>query len=165
MPACTLAASASTINLGGSVTLTATCSPAATSYAWAPATGLVAGPANTATVTPTAAGVYQYSVTGSNAGGPGNSANTLVTVAPATFTSQSDCLFNWAERTYPGFFAPAGAISNTFAPYYYRTYPQTNAYLATSSADSHVYYFGPLSNNSILDVGALSGWLSTAGCQ
>ena len=165
MPTCTLAASASTINLGGSVTLTATCSPAATSYAWAPAAGLVAGPGNTATVTPTAVGDYQYSVTGSNAGGTGNTANTLVTVVPATFTSQSDCLFNWAESNYPNFFAPAGAISNTLAPYYYRYYPLTNAYLATSSADNHVYYLGPLSNNSILDVGPMSPLLSTAGCQ
>jgi len=165
VPNCTLAASASTINLGGSVTLTATCSPGATSYAWTPATGLVAGPANTAAVTPTAVGVYQYSVTGFNAGGAGNTASALVTVTPATFISQSDCLFNWAESNYPSFFAPAGAISNTLAPYYYRFYLQTNAYLATSSADSHVYYLGPLSNYSILDVGALSGWLSTAGCQ
>ncbi len=165
VPACTLTASASTINLDASVTLTATCSPGATSYAWTPAVGLVPGPANTATVTPTAVGVYQYSVTGSNAGGAGNTASTMVTVAPATFISQSDCLFNWAERTDPNFFAPAGAISNTFAPYYYRYYAQTNSILATSSADSHVYYLGPLSNNSILDVGALSPWLSTAGCQ
>ena len=81
------------------------------------------------------------------------------------FISRSDCLFNWAESIYPNLFAPMGAISNTLAPCYYRYYPQTNAYLATSSADNHVYYLGPLSNNSILDVGALSPWLSTAGCQ
>jgi triacylglycerol lipase len=76
-----------------------------------------------------------------------------------------DCLFNWAEITYPSLFAPMGAISNTLAPYYYRYYPQTNAYLATSSADNHVYYLGPSSNNSIFDVGALLPLLSTAGCQ
>jgi hypothetical protein len=76
-----------------------------------------------------------------------------------------DCLFNWAERTYPGFFTPAGATSSTLAPYYYRYYPQTNSYLGTSSADNHVYYLGPLSSNSFFDEGALSGWLSTAGCQ
>jgi hypothetical protein len=81
------------------------------------------------------------------------------------FISLSDCLFNWAESNYPSFFAPAGAMSNTLAPYYYRYYSQTNAYLGTSSADNHLYYLGPLSSNSILDVGALSSWLSTAGCQ
>jgi hypothetical protein len=79
--------------------------------------------------------------------------------------SSSDCLFNWAERNYANLFAPAGAVSTTLAPYYYRYYPQTNAYLATSSTDNHVDYLGPLSNYSILDVGALSGWLATAGCQ
>ncbi len=79
--------------------------------------------------------------------------------------SQSDCLFNWAERTYPTLFAPVAATSNTWAPYYYRYYPQTNAFLATSSDDDHVYYLGPSSNNTILDAGALTGWLSTAGCQ
>jgi hypothetical protein len=83
----------------------------------------------------------------------------------STFNSQSDCLFNWAERNFPTLFAPAGAISNTFAPYYYRLYPQTGAILATSSADHNVYYVGPLSGNSILSVGALSGWLTTSGCQ
>lgn len=92
------------------------------------------------------------------------SAAAFATTVPA-FISQSDCLFNWAERTYPNWFAPAGAISNTFAPYYYRYYPQTRAYLGASFADNHLYYLGPLSNNSILDVGTLSGWLSTAGCQ
>jgi YVTN family beta-propeller protein len=249
-PQCTLTASPSTITLGGSATLTAACNPDATSYAWTPAPGLVAGPANTAVVTPTAIGTFQYSVTGSNADGTGNTASTSVTVicsysipasqsvaaiastgtlsvtspsgcawtassnvewititsgssgsgngtvayavaanpsgssrigtltiARRTFTvtqagltvpafnSQSDCLFNWAERIYPNLFAPMGAISNTLAPYYYRYYPQTNAYLGTSSADNHVYYIGPLSNNSLLDVGALSPWLSMAGCQ
>lgn len=75
----------------------------------------------------------------------------------------SDCLFDWAERTYPDLFAPAAA-SSTAAPYYYRYYSQTGAYLGTSSADNHVYYLGPASNNAILDVGAASTWLTTANC-
>ena len=91
-------------------------------------------------------------------------ADTVIMVMPAA-NSQLDCLFNWAERAYPSLFAPVGEISNTLAPYYFRYYPQTNSYLATSFADSHVYYLGPWSNNSILDVGALSDWLATAGCQ
>lgn len=78
---------------------------------------------------------------------------------------QFDCLFNWAERTYPEAFSPAGAVSSTSAPYYYRYYSQTRAYLGRSSADNHVYYLGPLSGNSVLDVGALAGWLVTAGCR
>ena len=91
-------------------------------------------------------------------------ADTVITVMPAS-NSQSDCLFSWAESAYPDLFAPAGAISGLSDPYYYRYYYQTNAYLGISSADGHVYYLGPMSNNSILDVGALPGWLATAGCQ
>lgn len=82
-----------------------------------------------------------------------------------SFISQSNCLFNWAERNYASLFAPMGAISNIVAPYYYRYYTQTYAYLGTSFADNHVYYLGPVSNNTILDAGALSSWLATAGCQ
>ncbi len=78
-------------------------------------------------------------------------------------TLPPDCLFDWAEITYPTLFAPAGAASATSAPYYYRYYSQTNAYLGTSSVDNHVYYLA--SNSSLLDVGALTTWLATAGCQ
>ena len=164
IPACTLTASPSTIDLGNSVNLTATCIPAAAYYAWTPATNLVAGAANTATVRPMAVGVHQYSVTGFNANGAGTTASTSVTVKSALVYSQSDCFLDWAERTYPSLFAPAGATSYSVAPYYYRYYRQTNAYLATSLADIHVYYLGALSNNSIVDAGALAGWLLTAGC-
>ncbi len=80
------------------------------------------------------------------------------------FAARSDCLFNWAQRNVPGLFAPASSISYTLATYYYRYYLQTSAYLATSSADNRVYYLGPLSGNSLFDLGALSGWLATAGC-
>jgi endo-1,4-beta-xylanase len=79
-------------------------------------------------------------------------------------TSFSDCLFNWAERTYPALFAPA-TTSNTLTPYYYRYYSQTSAYLAISSADNHVYYLGSISNNAILDVGPLTTWQTTTSCQ
>ncbi|MGZ5076177.1 MAG: PQQ-dependent sugar dehydrogenase [Methylobacter sp.] len=98
------------------------------------------------------------------ADGAGSKIYRLVSTAP-NFSSRSDCLFNWAEITYRDLFTPAGPVSNTLAPYYYRYYAQTNAYLATSSADNHVYYLGPLSNNLILDLGALSPWLLKAGCQ
>ena len=77
----------------------------------------------------------------------------------------ADCLFNWAERSYATLFAPPAATSITLAPYYYRYYSQTSAYLATSSADNHLYYLGPISNSSILDLGALSTWLTTASCH
>ncbi len=76
--------------------------------------------------------------------------------------SRSDCLLNWAEKNYPQLFSPAGAASQTSPPYYYRYYQNTNAYLGISSDNTHVYYLGP--DGNLQDEGALSSWLSTAGC-
>jgi hypothetical protein len=83
-PVCTLDATPASMVLGGKATLTAHCNPAATSFAWTPAPGLVEGAAGTATVTPAATGSYQYSVTGSNAAGAGNRADVTVVVTGAT---------------------------------------------------------------------------------
>jgi hypothetical protein len=80
-------------------------------------------------------------------------------------SAQTDCLLNWAESNVPSLFAPAGATSITLAPFYYRHYTQTQAYVGASFANNHVYYLGPLSGNSLLDAGALSTWLSTSSCQ
>ena len=77
----------------------------------------------------------------------------------------SDCFFNWAERNYPDFFAPANATSSTSGPIYFRYYSQTQAYLATYSVNNHVYYLGPVTNNTVFDLGALSGWIAAVGCQ
>lgn len=76
-PTCTLVASPSTINAGSISTLTASCSPAATSYTWT-------GPNTTnftsgGTVTPTA--TTTYTVTGTNGDGIGNTASAIVSIA------------------------------------------------------------------------------------
>lgn len=88
-----------------------------------------------------------------------------VTLAPAAAglpsAAQSDCLFSWAERNYPQLFAPA-ATSQTSAPYYYRFYSGTQAYLGTASTDGNVYY---LKGGRLENVGPASGWLVTAGCR
>jgi len=81
------------------------------------------------------------------------------------YTEAHDCLFSWAERTYPQFFSPAGAASVTYAPYYYRYYSGTGNYLATSSADNHVWVLGPISEDSLLDVGLITNLLTRAGCS
>lgn len=79
-PVCTLTASPTTISPGGSSVLTASCSPAATSYVW---TG--SGFTTTASggnVTP--ATNTTYTVTGSNTAGPGNTASATVAVSVTT---------------------------------------------------------------------------------
>ena len=79
--------------------------------------------------------------------------------------SVADCLFNWAERTYSNYFAPAGVASARSDPYSYRYYAGTGNYLATSSADNHIWVFGPSFGNQLLDVGPMTGFLTAAGCS
>lgn len=85
------------------------------------------------------------------------------TLPPSMATS--DCLFDWAELAYPQFFVPARAASATYAPYYYRYYPDTTNYLATSSADNRIWVLGPISGNNLLDVGPITDFLAMAGCS
>jgi len=78
--------------------------------------------------------------------------------------ADSDCLFSWAERTYPQFFSPAGGISASYAQYYYRFYSGTGNYLATSSANDHVYVLAPDYGTVPIDVGTAADFLASAGC-
>lgn len=87
-------------------------------------------------------------------------------VAAVTLASNalSDCVFNWAERTYPQFFSPANAVSATVSTYYYRYYSGTGSYLATSSPDMHLWVLGPDFGNNLVDVGLRASVLTMAGC-
>ncbi|MBK7049959.1 MAG: hypothetical protein KBF98_06120 [Rhodoferax sp.] len=88
-----------------------------------------------------------------------------------TRSAQSDCLFGWAERSYPQYFAPAGAQSARFnetptlPTYYFRYYAGTGNYLATSSADNQLWAVGKATAGNLLDVGPLTNFTGTAGCQ
>jgi photosystem II stability/assembly factor-like uncharacterized protein len=75
----------------------------------------------------------------------------------------TECLFNWAEKTYPALFAPAGSPTAAWTVYTYRHYPATNSYLGVSSIDNHVYFMG--TDGYLQDEGPLSDWLHQAGCQ
>lgn len=81
---------------------------------------------------------YTCSVSAENAVGSGP-ASTGSTVTPdGSGHVLEDCLFNWAERSYPQLFSPAGVASASLPPYYYRYYSGTGNYLATSSADNQI---------------------------
>jgi hypothetical protein len=82
-PICTLTASPVSISAGDTSTLAASCSPAATSYAWSANSGFGSTVA-AGTVSPVV--TTTYSVTGSNAAGAGNAATATVkvTVTPST---------------------------------------------------------------------------------
>ncbi|MFO1327650.1 MAG: S8 family serine peptidase [Rubrivivax sp.] len=78
--------------------------------------------------------------------------------------SVSDCLFNWAERSYAQYFNPPGAPSQTLAPYYYRHYPATNNYLGVSSDDNQVWLLGPVVGGGPAPIGPVSNFRAQAGC-
>ncbi|MBK7001990.1 MAG: DUF1566 domain-containing protein [Rhodoferax sp.] len=83
VPVCTLNANPATITAGSSSTLTATCTPAATSYTWTG--GTCAGTTgSTCTVAPTT--TTPYTVAGTNTSGTGTAASATVTVNPCTYT-------------------------------------------------------------------------------
>ncbi len=86
-------------------------------------------------------------------------------VSAGPSTAVSDCVLNWAERSFPQYLAPSGAPSQTSAPYYYRYYTGTGNYLATSSADSNLWALGPDTGGQVLNLGPLSSFLAAAGCQ
>jgi len=91
--------------------------------------------------------------------------STASNVVTPNVTASSDCLFNWAEVAYPQFFSPTKAASQISPPYYYRYYAGTRNYLATSSADYHIWVYAPSLSSSLIDVGLLTGFLATAGCS
>jgi len=88
--------------------------------------------------------------------------------APTNFAGATgaivDCVFNWAERSYPQYFSPARPASATSAPYYFRFYSGTGNYLGTSSVDDHLWGLGPITGNIPLDIGPVTNFLTMAGC-
>ena len=86
--------------------------------------------------------------------------------APRTPTAAStaDCIFNWAERSFPQYFAPPGAASQNSTPYRYRYYSATGNYLASNAADNHLWALGAATGNALLDLGPASNFTGSAGC-
>ena len=76
-PSCTLTASASTISLGGSSTLTANCTSTPTSYTW---TGGTCAGSTTSSCTVTPGATTPYTVRATNAAGTSSAAAATVTV-------------------------------------------------------------------------------------
>jgi len=104
-------------------------------------------------------------IAANQAGNASYGAASQVTRSITVVRSSSDCIFNWAERSLPQYFSPVGVLSATYAPYYYRYYSGTGNFLATSSADNHLWVIGQVTGNSLLDVGPISSFLSIAGCS
>ena len=101
-PTCTLAASPATITAGSHALLTASCSPAATSYLWSTNTTFGSTVAS-GTVAPTT--TTTYTVTGVNASGTGSAASVAVAVTPretppvCSLTAAPDAIVAGASAT------------------------------------------------------------------
>ena len=78
--------------------------------------------------------------------------------------SGANCIFDWAEKSFPQFFAPTGSASQTAAPYYFRYYAGTGNYLATNTTDGHLLAYGPATGGQLADLGLASSFLATAAC-
>jgi peptidyl-prolyl cis-trans isomerase A (cyclophilin A) len=95
---------------------------------------------------------------------------TSATAAPATGLTDSDRVFAYLEAIYPQYLAPANPLSTptaysaSAAGYYYRYYAATNAFIASKpdSAGVGLYYYGPVSGNTIVYLGTLASWLTLA---
>ena len=83
-------------------------------------------------------------------------------VLPLLFSEQA-CVLDWAEASYPSLFYPAGAATQTSAPYSYRYYSGSKTYLGFSSKDNHVYYLD--AKGVLQDEGDVKTWSAKAGCQ
>ncbi|MBZ0092360.1 MAG: pilus assembly protein N-terminal domain-containing protein [Sulfuricellaceae bacterium] len=88
----------------------------------------------------------------------------VATAAPAPSVSDADCVFNWAESLFPGYF-PKGPPTETAGGYTFRHYAQTGFYLATDSNSRVIVHNGL--DWILKDVGAVGDFLPQArasGC-
>lgn len=87
------------------------------------------------------------------------------TLTPTVSTNaDADKVFTWAEKTFPQYFGPAAAASTSASGYRLRFYSDTSSYLGVNESGApHLYYLGPLSSHTVMDLGLLTTWVVTAG--
>lgn len=109
-------------------------------------TAVILGHLINAYFAPLTDGVMQYGLLADESGQ--GSANALQ--APAKSTAER--IMDWAEQKYPGYFSPAGSITQTDLGYAFRYFRSSNSYLGTK--DGRVWYIAPGDNLAgIKDVG------------
>ena len=79
--------------------------------------------------------------------------------------SLADCIFSWGERSLPSAFPTTGAAAGNLGAFYFRYYPSSNTFLASSSADDSLYYLAASSGNGVVGLGDLATWKGNSGCQ
>lgn len=78
-----------------------------------------------------------------------------------TLDGKANCVFDWAERTFPSDYFPA-AQSVLINGYYARHYTGTNTYLAMFLTNSHIYFVD--AQNMMYDYGSIATYIDKAGC-
>lgn len=73
---------------------------------------------------------------------------------------EAEQIFAWAENIYPNNLSPRNGLSSWQSGYYYRFYADIPAYLGVKSG--RVFYAGPLSNQSLVELGWLADFLAKA---
>lgn len=78
-------------------------------------------------------------------------------------SADADKVFDWAERTFPQYFSPGGSSSASKSGFRLRYYSGTNSFLGVNETGTpHFYYLGPVSGNTVVDLGLLSDWVVRA---
>lgn len=81
----------------------------------------------------------------------------------ADVTNQEmDCLFSWAETTYPQLLSPLPAPSLTLGKYYYRYYSVTDNYLGVDTETQRGVF---LSAGTLLDLGDVAPLVAFLACS
>jgi PKD repeat protein len=113
----------------------------------------------------TVAGTYSVTLSVSNTTGQSASASAqtiTVSTGVSTLIADADKVFVWAEKTYASIFG-RGQPTQTITGYRYCSYANGHFLAVNDTGTPHLYYLGPLSNNTVLDLGLLSGWVTQAG--
>ena len=141
-PTCTLTAAPASIAAGGTSTLTASCSPLATSYTWTGGTCVGTNSLASCTVTPVE--TTNYAVAGTNSTGTGPAANATVTVISPFASTITGVAQNYGSATI-SFTTPSNGGS-----------PITN-YAVTCTADGQTTRTGSGTSSPITVQGLTGG--------
>jgi peptidyl-prolyl cis-trans isomerase A (cyclophilin A) len=80
------------------------------------------------------------------------------TLSVVSDSPEADQVFDYLEAHYPEYLIPSSVLSQSQAGYYYRYYPESQAYLGMTGG--MLYYLGPLFGNAITPWGRLQiGWV------
>jgi hypothetical protein len=109
-------------------------------------------------------GIMQNSVPTAVLASNGRDNLNLLAAMPSALVTDADTTFTWAETTYGQFFA-AGPLTRSLNGYRYRAYAGGQYLAVNESGTPHLYYLGPLSANSMMDLGLLSTFLGIATGQ